>query len=83
MPRRIPWWAGGMAGGAVFTLTFPWVKQVMGPDLGPIRLSDVLGGHELTIVLALSVTLFVVAFLIPTVDYYDPADEKGSDLPKR
>jgi uncharacterized protein len=74
---------GGMVGGAVFTLTFPWVKQIMGPDLGAIRLSDVLGGYELTTVLVLSATLFIVAWLIPTVDYYDPADEKGSDGQKR
>ena len=70
---------GGMVGGAVFTLTFPWIKEFMGPDLGAIRLSDVLGGYELAIVLLLSLTLFVVALLIPTVDYRDPADEN----PKR
>ena len=68
--------AGGMVGGAVFTLTFPWVKQIMGPDLGPIRISDVLGGYELTTVLVISVTLLIVALLIPTIDYHDPADEK-------
>jgi len=74
---------GGMVGGAVFTLTFPWIKQLMGPDLGAIRLSDVLGGHELTIVLALSLALFLAALLIPTVDYRDPADEKKSGTEKR
>ena len=67
---------GGMVGGAVFTLTFPWVKHIMGPDYGTVRLSDLLGGHELAIVLVVSVVLFIVAFLIPTVDYHDPADEK-------
>jgi len=75
--------AGGMVGGAVFTLTFPWVKTVMGPDFGPIRLSDVLGGYELAIVLVLSAALLVVAFIIPTVDYYDPADDKESENQKR
>lgn len=69
---------GGMVGGAVFTLTFPWVKQFMGPDLGPIRLSDVLGGHELTIVLVISILLLFAAYFIPTIDYYDPADERKS-----
>jgi len=67
---------GGMVGGAVFTLAFPWLKQMMGPDLGTIRLSDLAGGYELTIVLVLSLILFVTALLIPTVDYRDPADEK-------
>jgi len=74
---------GGMVGGAVFTLTFPWVKQIMGPDFGPIRLSDVLGGYELTIVLVLSAALFIAAYFIPTVDYYDPADENDAEKQKR
>lgn len=66
---------GGMVGGAVFTLTYPWIKKFMGPDYGAIRLSDVLGGYELTIVLVLSMALFVAALFIPTIDYHDPADE--------
>jgi len=70
--------AGGMVGGAVFTLTFPWVKGLMGPDLGTIRISDVLGGYELATVLVISITLFAVALAIPAVDYPDPADEKGA-----
>lgn len=70
---------GGMVGGAVFTLTFPWVKNLLGPDLGPIRLSDVLGGYELAIVLVISLALLVAAYLIPTVDYHDPADEPKTE----
>lgn len=70
---------GGMVGGAVFTLTFPHVKQMMGPDFGAIRLSDLLGGYELAVVLVLSIILLIVALLIPTVEYHDPADENGSE----
>lgn len=67
--------AGGMVGGAAFTLLFPWIKGWMGPDLGPIRISDVLGGYELTVVLVISLVLLAVAAIIPTVEYHDPADE--------
>lgn len=67
---------GGMVGGAVFTLTYPDVKTLMGPDLGPIRLSDLLGGYEMGIVLAISIALFIIALLLPTIDYHDPADER-------
>ena len=66
---------GGMVGGAVFTLLYPWVKQITGPDLGNIRLSNLFGGYELTIVLVLSITLLIVAYLLPTIEYNDPADD--------
>ncbi|QOY54681.1 YeeE/YedE family protein [Candidatus Sulfurimonas marisnigri] len=68
--------AGGMVGGAVFTLLYPWIEQITGPDLGKIRLADVFGGYELAIVLVLSITLLVVAYLLPTIEYYDPADDR-------
>lgn len=67
---------GGMVGGAVFTLAYPDVKTLMGPDLGPIWLSDLLGGYELGIVLAISIALFIIALLLPTIDHHDPADER-------
>ena len=66
---------GGMVGGAVFTLLYPWIKQITGPDLGKIRLSELFGGYELTIVLVLSITLLIVAYLLPTIEYYDPKDD--------
>lgn len=67
--------AGGMVGGAIFTLLYPWIKQINGPDLGKIRLSDLFGGYELTIVLVLSITLLIVAYLLPAIEYYDSADD--------
>ena len=67
---------GGMFGGLVFTLGYPWIQKIMGADLGKIRLTDFFSGYELTITLVLSVTLLVTAFLLPTIDYHDPADEK-------
>ena len=67
--------AGGMFGGLAFSLGYPWIKNMMGTDLGKIRLTDFFQGYELTIVLTLSVILLSLAFLIPTIDYKDPADD--------
>lgn len=67
---------GGMAGGAVFTVAYPFIEKLMGPDLGEIRLSDLLGGYDLVIVLVLSTVLLLTAYLLPTINYVDPADEK-------
>lgn len=67
---------GGMFGGLAFTLLYPSIKDLLGPDLGKIRLNDLFGGYELTIVLVVSVLLLFVAYKIPTIDYKDPADEK-------
>ena len=68
---------GGMIGGAVFTLAFPWIRSILGPDLGNIRLSDIFGGYDFAIVLVLSTVLLVTAYLLPTINYVDPADEKS------
>ena len=67
---------GGMVGGAVFTILYPYIEEFIGPDLGKIRLSDLFGGYELAIVLILSIALLVTAYLLPTINYVDPADEK-------
>ena len=67
---------GGMVGGAVFTLVYPSIEKMIGPDLGKIRLSDLLGGYDLAIVLVLSSALLITAYLLPTINYHDPADEK-------
>ena len=67
---------GGMFGGAVFTIAYPWIEKIIGPDLGKIRLSDIFGGYDLVIVLVLSGVLLITAYLLPTIEYFDPADEK-------
>lgn len=67
---------GGMVGGAVFTLIYPWIENIIGPDLGKIRLSDVFGGYDLEIVLVLSSVLLITAYLLPTINYEDPADDR-------
>ncbi|QSZ41907.1 YeeE/YedE family protein [Sulfurimonas aquatica] len=66
---------GGMVGGAVFTIAYPFIEKLIGPDLGKIRLSDLFGGYDLIIVLVLSTVLLVTAYFLPTINYVDPADE--------
>lgn len=67
---------GGMFGGLVFTLMYPSIKDLLGPNLGKIRVNDLFGGYELSIILVLSTLLLFVAYKIPRIDYKDPADEK-------
>ncbi|WP_373031244.1 YeeE/YedE thiosulfate transporter family protein [Sulfurovum sp.] len=66
---------GGMIGGLTFTVGYPYIQQIIGPDLGKIKLDDFFIGHGLLTVLIVSGTLLTVAFLIPTIDYKDPADD--------
>jgi len=65
---------GGMVGGFAFTVGYPYIKQIIGPDLGKIRLSDFFIGHGLLTVIIVSVALLTIAFLLPTIEYKDPAD---------
>lgn len=67
---------GGMVGGAVFTIAYPWIEKIIGPDLGKLQLSDIFGGYDLVIVLVLSSALLLTAYFLPTINYKDPADEK-------
>ncbi|WP_373001003.1 YeeE/YedE thiosulfate transporter family protein [Sulfurimonas sp.] len=69
---------GGMFGGLFFTLGYPWIKELLGTDLGKIRITDYFDGYGLIITLVLSATLLTTAYLLPTIDYKDPADEKES-----
>ena len=67
---------GGMFGGLFFTLFYPTIEKYMGPNLGKIRLTDFVGDHGLLLVSIMSIILLIVALLLPTIDYKDPADEK-------
>lgn len=67
---------GGMFGGLVFTLAYPWIQKIMGPDLGKIRITDYFDGYGLIITLALSAVLLTTAYLLPTIEYKDPADDR-------
>jgi len=65
---------GGMVGGFAFTVGYSYITQIIGPDLGKIRLSDFFIGHGLLTVIIVSVALLTIAFLLPTIEYKDPAD---------
>ena len=64
---------GGMFGGYVFTVGYPYIQHILGPDLGKIRVPDFIE-DGLPIVLILSGILLTIAFLLPTIEYEDPAD---------
>ena len=65
---------GGMVGGAVFTMIYPWINGFMGPNLGKLRVSDFFTEHSLSIVVVFSTALLLSAYFLPTIDYKDPAD---------
>lgn len=65
---------GGMVGGLTFTLFYPWIKNIMGPNLGKLSVVDFFADNSLLIVVIFSTTLLVTAYLLPTIEYKDPAD---------
>jgi len=67
---------GGIFGGLFFTMAYPWLKQIMGPDYGELTLPELFDGHESTVVLLYGVALVAVAFLIPDIEYLDPEDHE-------
>lgn len=70
---------GGMAGGAVFTLAYPFIKQFMGPDMGTPQVIDFFSEHSLAVVLIFSAALLITAYFLPTLEYKDPADFKTKE----
>ncbi|BDY12868.1 YeeE/YedE thiosulfate transporter family protein [Hydrogenimonas cancrithermarum] len=67
---------GGIFGGLFFTMAYPWLKQIMGPDYGELTLPELFHGHESTVVLLYGIALIAVAFLIPNIEYLDPEDHE-------
>ena len=67
---------GGIFGGLFFTMAYPWLKTIMGPDLGKITLPQLFEGHESTVVLVYGILLIIVAFLIPNIEYLDSEDQE-------
>ncbi|UPT78087.1 YeeE/YedE family protein [Sulfurovum sp. XGS-02] len=65
---------GGMFGGYVFTIGYPYIQKIIGPDMGRIRVPDFFTEHSLLIVIIFSGILLTIAFLLPTIEYEDPAD---------
>ncbi|WP_457743802.1 YeeE/YedE thiosulfate transporter family protein [Sulfurimonas sp.] len=67
---------GGMVGGAAFTYLYPYLKNFMGPDYGKIQITDFFPQYTLLVTLLFAFFLFGIAYILPTLDYNDPADEK-------
>ncbi len=47
---------GGLLGGLVYTLSFPFLQGILGPDLGKISLNSLTGNHE--------ILFYLLAFII-------------------
>jgi len=53
---------GGMVGGLVFTLFYPWIKTIMEPNLGNLRVVDFFADNSLLIVFVFSTILLITAY---------------------
>lgn len=62
---------GGVFGAAVFTVYYPFFKQIMGPDLGKVIIPNFFTGHEHLVVLIFGITATMVSILIPNKEYQD------------
>ncbi|MEN4052963.1 MULTISPECIES: YeeE/YedE thiosulfate transporter family protein [Sulfurimonas] len=69
---------GGMVGGAVFTYFYPYIQKIMEPNFGKIRLPDFFTEYGMVITVVFGVLLLVGAYLLPSLEYKDPADFKNS-----
>jgi len=69
---------GGMVGGAVFTYFYPYIQKIMEPNFGKIRLPDFFTEYGMVITVVFGVLLLVGAYLLPSLEYKDPADFKHS-----
>ena len=67
---------GGIFGGLFFTWAYPWLKNIMGPNLGKLTLPSLFPGHEHLVVLIYGIALIAVAWAIPDIEYLDPEDHE-------
>lgn len=67
---------GGMIGGLVFTYFFPYIKQILGPDYGQIRIPDFAIEYSGIITITFGILILGAAYLLPNLNYVDEADEK-------
>ena len=67
---------GGIFAGALFTVAYPYLKTVMGPDFGKITLPSLFEGRETLVILIYGTVLVVIAFLLPDKEYLDPEEDE-------
>jgi uncharacterized membrane protein YedE/YeeE len=68
---------GGIFGGLLFSVYYePFFKHIMGPDLGKINLTGIVGDHGALTVLIFGIALVVISILIPLRQEFDEADLK-------
>lgn len=66
---------GGLIGGAVFTYSFPYIKSILGPDFGEIRLPDFAIEYGGLITITFGIIMLIGAYILPTLNYVDKAEE--------
>jgi hypothetical protein len=69
---------GGILGGAVFTIFYPFFKQIMGPDFGKLIIPEFFTGNEHIIVLLFGILLTMISIIIPNREYLDKEDNEIS-----
>lgn len=67
---------GGIIGGAVFTIYYPFFKQIMGPDMGTMVIPELFAGSEDLIVLAFGVVVTIISIIIPHREYLDKEEDE-------
>ncbi|MDH4943816.1 YeeE/YedE thiosulfate transporter family protein [Sulfurimonas sp. C5] len=67
---------GGMIGGLIFTYSFPFIKSILGPDYGQIRLPDFAIEYGGIITIGFGIIMLIGAYMLPTLNYVDKAEEE-------
>lgn len=66
---------GGMVGGLTFTYFYSYIKKIVGPDFGKIRLPDFFIDYSGVITIVFGVLMLIGAYMLPTLNYKDKAEE--------
>ena len=69
---------GGIIGGALFTIWYPYFKVIMGPDMGTFALTEFFEGNESLVVLIFGIIVTIISIVIPNREYLDPEEEESA-----
>ncbi len=67
---------GGILGGALFTIGYPYFKIIMGPDYGKITMTSLFEGYENEFVLVFGILVTIISIVIPNLQYLDKEDNE-------
>ncbi len=66
---------GGIIAGALFTYLYPELKNIMGPDLGKITLTQLMGDNADWFIFVYGIALMAIAFLLPNKEIEEEVGE--------